>query len=101
MRIRCPHCGERGHAEFSYLGDAAPVRPRAGVAGALEAGRDADQEAREFHDYVYLRPNLPGAMREWWQHTGGCRAWIAVERNVSTHAIGAVETARGMRSGAR
>ena len=83
MRIPCPFCGERSSAEFSYLGDAAPQRPD-GTARNLQA----------FHDYVYVRQNPPGALRELWQHTGGCRSWLVVERNVTTHAIGTVEAAR-------
>ena len=27
MRIPCPHCGERDHAEFTYAGDATVRRP--------------------------------------------------------------------------
>ena len=27
MRIHCPHCGERGNEEFTYLGDATLARP--------------------------------------------------------------------------
>ena len=62
MRIACPYCGPREVGEFSYLGDAAPVRP------PLDAGAEA------FFDYVYLRDNLAGEMQENWYHGGGCRA---------------------------
>ncbi len=48
MRIVCPFCGERELGEFTYLGDAKPVRP---VAGASED---------EVFDYVYLRDNVAG-----------------------------------------
>ncbi len=84
MRIACPFCGERTHAEFAYLGDAGAVRP---------ATHDARPDPTLFHDYVYLRDNVPGAHREYWQHVGGCRSWLVVTRNVSTHAILAVATA--------
>ncbi|TIP23390.1 MAG: sarcosine oxidase subunit delta, partial [Mesorhizobium sp.] len=30
MRIVCPFCGERELGEFTYLGDAKPLRPAAG-----------------------------------------------------------------------
>lgn len=85
MRIACPFCGERSNAEFSYLGDAAPRRPEGGV------------EAEAFFDYVYIRSNPPGMLREWWQHSGGCRAWLTVERDVSTHEIASVAAAPGVR----
>ncbi|RVD39357.1 sarcosine oxidase subunit delta, partial [Mesorhizobium sp. M2D.F.Ca.ET.145.01.1.1] len=52
MRITCPFCGERELGEFTYLGDAKPVRP------AADAGEDA------VYDYVYLRDNIAGVMDE-------------------------------------
>ena len=84
MRIACPYCGERSNAEFTYLGDAAPGRPDGGAAAA-----------GDFFDYVYVRRNPPGLLREWWQHSGGCRAWLTVERNITTHEIVGVQPARG------
>ncbi|MES0111684.1 sarcosine oxidase subunit delta [Mesorhizobium sp. M0013] len=87
MRITCPFCGERELGEFSYLGDAKPVRPAAG------AGEDA------VYDYVYLRDNVAGVMAENWYHGGGCRAWLKVTRNTLTHEISAVEPTAG--AGAR
>ncbi|MEG9500255.1 MAG: sarcosine oxidase subunit delta [Methylorubrum extorquens] len=83
MRIRCPHCGERDNGEFSYLGDAAPVRPD-GLA----------VEAAAMHDYVYLRDNLAGEIRELWYHAAGCRGWLVVTRDTRTHAISDVSPAR-------
>jgi sarcosine oxidase subunit delta len=93
MRIPCPHCGERSHAEFTYLGDAAPRRPQPLRRPVAEAG-EVQAVARETFDYVYLRDNPPGRLREWWQHSGGCRAWVMVERDVSTHLLGKVTAAR-------
>ena len=83
MRIRCPHCGERDNGEFSYLGDAAPVRPD---------GMDASAQA--MHDYVYLRDNPAGEIRELWYHGAGCRSWLVVTRDTRTHAILDVSSAR-------
>jgi heterotetrameric sarcosine oxidase delta subunit len=83
MRIRCPYCGERDNGEFSYLGDAAPVRPD---------GMEASPQA--MHDYVYLRDNRAGEIRELWYHGAGCRAWLVVTRDTRTHAIGDVAPAR-------
>lgn len=77
MRIVCPFCGEREHAEFVYLGDADAARP--------------DPEAPEaealFYDAVYLRKNPAGPIRELWYHAFGCRRWLAVTRDTRTHAI--------------
>jgi methylglutamate dehydrogenase subunit B len=91
MRIKCPHCGERGHEEFAYLGDATVHRPD----DAFAATPDDPAFAR-WMDYVYLRDNPAGAHRELWQHIHGCRSWIVVTRNISTHAILGVEDARAV-----
>ncbi|MEQ8346009.1 MAG: sarcosine oxidase subunit delta [Sneathiellaceae bacterium] len=75
MRIPCPVCGARSVGEFTYGGDAGVVRPD------LEASAEAWQAA------VYARDNPRGAHREYWQHSGGCRAWLLLERDTLTHAI--------------
>ena len=79
MRIPCPHCGSRDAQEFVYRGDAAPVRPPAG----------ASENA--FTDYVYLRDNPIGPLREYWYHAQGCRRWLIVERDTRTHEISDAE----------
>ncbi len=75
MRIPCPFCGERDIHEFVYRGDAAPARSRDGE-GLFE--------------YVYLRDNVAGPMREHWYHAHGCRNWLVVERDTRTHQISGV-----------
>ena len=75
LLIRCPWCGERGHVEFTYAGDAGARRPAPGAG------------ARAFYEYVYLRDNPRGPHRELWQHSAGCRAFVVVERNTLTHEI--------------
>lgn len=81
MLIKCPYCGERPSEEFTYLGDASLTRP---------AGDDFDA----WYDYVYLRHNVKGRMREYWHHGGGCRSWLVVERDTATHEVFAVAAAR-------
>ncbi|MDB5416266.1 MAG: Sarcosine oxidase delta subunit heterotetrameric [Rubritepida sp.] len=83
MRIDCPHCGERGSAEFSYLGAADPKRPA------------ANASAEAWHDYVYLRENPAGPLRELWQHVHGCRQWLVVTRDTRNHLVLGVEVCRG------
>ena len=73
MRLDCPFCGSRDQAEFVYRGDAAPVRPADGEAGMF--------------DYVYVRANVAGPMREHWYHAMGCRSWIEVMRDTRTHEM--------------
>jgi len=77
MRIPCPFCGPRGNEEFSYHGDAAPERPQDGGAAPTEA----------WADYVYLRDNPAGPIRDLWWHGSGCRAWLVVTRDTRTHEI--------------
>lgn len=74
MRIPCPYCGSRDIAEFSYSGDATLMRP---------SGDDAEA----MFGYVYLRNNPAGVHQEHWYHAAGCRAWLKVTRNVTTHEV--------------
>lgn len=92
MRIQCPYCGDRVHSEFTYLGDAGPTRPSSGMTAQAS-------DPTLFVDYVYIRANPPGLHREYWQHVGGCRAWVVVERDVTTHAIARVTPARAEQAG--
>ena len=79
--ITCPHCGVRPKEEFSIRGDASAVRPAPGA--PFEA----------WDDYVHLRDNVRGRMKEHWQHSGGCRRWLVVERDTFTHEVHAVTDA--------
>ncbi len=83
MRISCPHCGPRDLIEFTYQGDASRQRPDPA---------STDQEA--WNTYVYDRTNPRGWHKEYWQHHGGCRTHLIVERNTETHEIRAVKYAR-------
>jgi sarcosine oxidase subunit delta len=75
MRIPCPYCGDRDVHEFVYRGDASLTRPATG----------ASDEA--FVDYVYMRENPAGPLREHWYHAQGCRNWLVVTRDTRTHHI--------------
>lgn len=82
MRIPCPFCGSRDAQEFVYRGDADPVRP------------DGEEG---FIDYVNARANPAGVLREHWYHAQGCRNWLEVTRDTTTHAISAAIFARESR----
>ena len=82
LRILCPFCGLRDHAEFSYGGDASPPPPPF-----------ADGDINRWHDYIYLRENPKGRHREFWRHSHGCRQWLVVERDTATHEIFSVSSA--------
>jgi methylglutamate dehydrogenase subunit B len=86
MLIDCPYCGERLSEEFTILGDATKQRPSGSEASDMEA----------WYDYVFIRDNPKGRHREYWQHTGGCRAWLVVERDTLTHQVYAVTPARNL-----
>jgi sarcosine oxidase subunit delta len=82
MRLPCPICGERDVREFYYQGAAVALdRPNP----------DASLEA--WQDYVYLRDNQPGRLREMWHHESGCSAWLVVTRNTVTHEVLGAELA--------
>lgn len=74
MRIKCPLCGSRDMREFTCRG-AAQKTP------AMEAGSEV------WHEHVHLRDNPAGEVREFWQHTMGCGAWLVVTRNTVTHDV--------------
>ncbi|MGI9498700.1 MAG: sarcosine oxidase subunit delta [Geminicoccaceae bacterium] len=81
IRISCPFCGVRDHSEFSYGGDGSIVYP------ALDASPEA------WHEAVFQRENICGVQTETWQHVGGCRMWLLVERDTTTHDIHSVRPA--------
>lgn len=88
MRIPCPYCSDRDSREFSYLGDATVRRP-------------SPSEPEAFHAYVYLRDNPAGEHSEFWYHASGCRSWLVVKRDTSSHRIAAAALARKNPEGAR
>ncbi|MDT8345177.1 MAG: sarcosine oxidase subunit delta [Thermohalobaculum sp.] len=75
LRIPCPFCGPRDHAEFAYEGDASVTAP------------PLDAPEAEWFEAVFLRENPRGPAEELWQHLYGCRAHLIVERDTLTHEI--------------
>ena len=85
MIIDHPLLGPRDASEFVYLGDANLIdRPNP----------KAETAAQDFYEYLYLRDNIAGEMRELWFHEQGDRSWLIVTRNTLTHDITKVELAR-------
>ena len=72
MKIPCPHCGEREHAEFTFGGELRPI-------DAPDAGADFVR--------VFIRENAPGLQAERWFHTFGCRRWLTLERDTVSNRI--------------
>ena len=85
MIINHPLLGPRDASEFSYLGDAALIQ---------RPNPKSETAAQDFYEYQYLRENTPGVMRELWYHEQGDRSWLVITRNISTHEIIKVESAR-------
>jgi methylglutamate dehydrogenase subunit B len=81
MQIDCPFCGKRNSSEFVNKGDASVSRPLS-----------VDETA--FFEFVYLRDNLSGPMKEFWFHAAGCHAWLIVARDAVSHEIIGVEVAK-------
>ena len=77
MRIDCPWCGTRPLHEFTYGGDASTTRPK----------ESEDEDLRAWMEHVYLRDNPAGLHNEYWQHVAGCRSWLVVTRDTTTHRI--------------
>ena len=81
IRIRCPFCGERDHSEFTYGKDASIVYP------------DMDGPMGDWVEAVFERENIDGVVPETWHHNHGCRMWLIVERDTTTHEIHSVRAA--------
>lgn len=72
--LTCPNCGPREVTDFSFGGEVS-ARPL------------SRPSTRELNAYVYLRRNVAGLQREWWQHRSGCRAWFLAERDTRSDAV--------------
>jgi methylglutamate dehydrogenase subunit B len=83
MLITCPYCGPRDVSEFTYQGDGNRTRPD-----------PASTDLQAWNAYVYDRLNLAGDHNEIWQHSGGCRAHLAVTRSTTTHKVSSVAFVR-------
>lgn len=84
MIINHPLLGPRDAQEFTYLGDASLIQ---------RPDWQADDAAKKFFEYAYLRDNPAGSHRELWFHEQGDRSWLVVTRDTTTHEISKVELA--------
>lgn len=72
--LHCPNCGPREVTDFAFGGE-------------LSARPLSRPSERELHAYVYMRRNVAGPQREWWQHRSGCRAWFVAERDTTSNVV--------------
>jgi len=77
MRIPCPCCGTRDRREFTCYG-----------AEDFLHRPDPDAPAPDWDNYLHLRDNLAGEVRDLWYHDP-CGTWVVVTRDTVTHAISA------------
>lgn len=82
MLIPCPLCGPRDLREFT---------PKGAASYAVRPGGEVWSD--DWHNYLHLRDNPAGPSNELWWHGSGCGAWLLVERDTTTHAIGGVTLA--------
>jgi heterotetrameric sarcosine oxidase delta subunit len=89
MRITCPLCGPRDRREYYYYGaDDYLNRPAPDAAPAA------------WDEYLHLRDNPAGEVRDLWYHETGCAQWLVITRNTVTHAIRDVALVAGPLQGA-
>ncbi|MFZ0499162.1 MAG: sarcosine oxidase subunit delta [Steroidobacteraceae bacterium] len=77
LRIPCPWCGPRDEPEFHWGGEVPILRP----------GPPETVSATAWAEYLFMRDNPKGWVRERWVHAFGCRRWFIVVRNTITHEI--------------
>jgi len=75
IRLKCPNCGERNVSEFGYGGE-------------VDKRPDPNSvTAEQMTEYLYLRNNPLGPIREWWYHRAGCGLWFIAERHTKSHEV--------------
>lgn len=77
MNIKCPNCGQRSEAEYSFGGPAHLARP----------GPAAKVSDDEWAHYLFMLDNVKGVSAERWCHIHGCGQWFNMVRNTATHEI--------------
>jgi len=77
LLIPCPFCGPRDDNEFRYGGEG-------GIAVPADTPELTDEAWAEF---LFIRHNPKGPMRERWYHAHGCRRWFTISRDTSTDAV--------------
>lgn len=73
----CPFCGPREESEFHFGGEAGNARPDG-----------TDVPARRWAEYLYMRANSKGPVREIWAHMT-CGEFFVMERDSVTHKVSA------------
>lgn len=77
LLIPCPWCGPRDVTEFRYGAESGAAMPQ-------DTPRLSD---RAWAEWVFVRSNPKGPLRERWNHSHGCRRWFAITRDTATDQI--------------
>ena len=77
LLIACPHCGPRAQIEFAYE-------------RTVDSVVQPDAPAEEAIERLFTRANPRGFDEEIWRHSFGCRAWLVMTRQRTTHEITAI-----------
>ncbi len=80
LLIPCPYCGPRAEIEFSYGAEAHIERPKDPAALSDE----------EWAQYLFMKDNTKGVLRERWVHAHGCGRWFNLARDTLSDEILAV-----------
>lgn len=75
LLIECPWCGERPETEFVCNGEAKAPRP--------DDPSSLTDEA--WIDYLCIKDNRRGSIKEAWWHARGCGLWFTLVRDTVSH----------------
>ncbi|HKJ12574.1 MAG TPA: sarcosine oxidase subunit delta [Ornithinimicrobium sp.] len=77
LLVPCPHCGPRNASDLAYVGEA---RRRPDPAATSPS---------QWREYLYLRSNPAGLLRETWYCRAGCGRYFVVERDTVSNTFSA------------
>ncbi len=75
IMLDCPFCGPRNVGEFAHLGEVV-ARPDPRTATPAQ-----------WRDYLYVRDNVAGVVRERWLHRAGCRKFFDAVRDTTDNTV--------------
>lgn len=87
LQLQCPWCGPRDELEFSCGGERA-TRPDPALASD-----------GEWAQWLHVRGNARGWIREHWVHSRGCGQWFVAVRHTVSNVIASTTPAGGPEPG--
>ncbi len=71
--VPCPNCGPRNRSDLVYKGE------------SVSRPDPTTTDIAAWRDYLYLRANPAGEVRETWYCRAGCRQYFSVVRHTVTN----------------